>query len=594
MALHQDDIIKLDLNRTGFHRSFLNHTIGKNDTCANRMGVELYRGNEPVDLSNATCEGFFLSPAGEHIVISGDYANTSLNVAYVDLPQACYNYEGPFTLAIKVIGGGVTGTIRMIDGQIVNTFTDGAVAPVGSVPSYQEVLAVYDQMVEALDTVELYDGRDNAFRNAESVPYTLLNKKFIDYRDGSLASYDDPTFYATDYIAVIGGKKIVVADYRPTSQTADLAGFAFYTSGGAFISGVQYQEPNEPIEMTIPASAAYMRATWFSNTGKDLKIVMQNYTAAEISLRGGIVINSTPSAPYDDANTIPVGTVVTYITNMPANIPSGLDGIVTIITANYHTTTLGGTVQMLFDKNTSWFRIATTESAYQPWVGNNIHTESAFSLFQTVGVIGDSYASGALTLSSYSGNDHYPISWPQIVARKNGITVTNFSKGGLTTKTWLTDDHGLSLLNSESEKDLYICALGINDNASGGASYLGVESDIGTDNDTFYGNYAKIISAIQTKAPNGKIVLSTMAPTAPGSYVAQYNEAIVKIAAHFQIPCMIQGEDPFFNSPQYYNNVRYNHPMAGGYVHMANAFDRMLCRVMDENVNYFANYGVNK
>ena len=146
MPLDQRDILKMNMNRGGFHRSFLNHAIGKNDNIANRFGVELYRDDEPVDLNEASCEGFFLSPAGEHIIIMGQ---ASGNVAFVDLPQACYNYEGQFTLAIKVIGGGVTGTVRMIDGQIVNTFTDGAVAPVASVPTYQEVLAVYDQMLEA-------------------------------------------------------------------------------------------------------------------------------------------------------------------------------------------------------------------------------------------------------------------------------------------------------------------------------------------------------------------------------------------------------------------------------------------------------------
>lgn len=149
MALYQEDIIDIDLERCGFHRSFLSHFIGKNDVKANRFGVRLFRDGTPVNLSGATCEGFFLSPAGEHILISGQYAYASGNVAYVDLPQACYNHEGQFTLAIKVIGSGVTGTIRMIDGQVVNTFGDGAVAPVASVPTYQEVLAVYDQMVAA-------------------------------------------------------------------------------------------------------------------------------------------------------------------------------------------------------------------------------------------------------------------------------------------------------------------------------------------------------------------------------------------------------------------------------------------------------------
>lgn len=157
MALYQEDIVEIDMNRAGFHRSFLNHSIGRDDTCANRFGVRLVRMGEPVNLGSATCEGFFLSPSGNHIVISGQYAQTDGNMAYVELPAACYDYEGPFTLAIKVVGGGVTGTVRMVDGQIVNTFTDGAVAPVGSVPTYQEVLAVYDQMLAAKAGSVRYD-----------------------------------------------------------------------------------------------------------------------------------------------------------------------------------------------------------------------------------------------------------------------------------------------------------------------------------------------------------------------------------------------------------------------------------------------------
>ena len=157
MALYQEDIADIDLKRIGFERTYLNHNIGKNDEIANRIGVRLFRGGEPVNLGDATCEGFFLSPAGQHIIISGEYAHTVDNVAYLDLPQACYNYEGPFTLAIKVIGGGVTGTVRMVDGQVVNTFSDGAVAPTGSVPTYEEIIAVYNQMLEAKEGSVRYD-----------------------------------------------------------------------------------------------------------------------------------------------------------------------------------------------------------------------------------------------------------------------------------------------------------------------------------------------------------------------------------------------------------------------------------------------------
>lgn len=196
MGLFQEDIVDLDLNRAGFHRSFLNHNIGKDDTDANRIGVRLFRDGEPVSLDEATCEGFFLSPVGNHIVISGSNAHASGNVAYVDLPAACYDYEGQFTLAIKVIGGGITGTIRMVDGQIVNTFTDGAVAPVASVPTYQEVIAVYDQMLEAKEGAIRYD-----------IPQTLTSEERIQARDNiGMINISFDQISGDDYIMTVSTK----------------------------------------------------------------------------------------------------------------------------------------------------------------------------------------------------------------------------------------------------------------------------------------------------------------------------------------------------------------------------------------------------
>ena len=75
------------------------------------------------------------------------------------LPQACYNYEGQFTLAIKLISTseGVTGTMRIVDGMVDNTNVNGAVAPTGTIPTYQEILAVYEQMVAAKEGSVRFD-----------------------------------------------------------------------------------------------------------------------------------------------------------------------------------------------------------------------------------------------------------------------------------------------------------------------------------------------------------------------------------------------------------------------------------------------------
>ena len=215
--------------------------------------------------------------------------------------------------------------------------------------------------------------------------------------------------------------------------------------------------------------------------------------------------------------------------------------------------------------------------------------EVPMSLFKKVGVIGDSFASGEIYPQSI---DYYNLSWLQILARKNGFTGTNYSKGGLTTRTWLTDNKGLSLLQSSAAEQLYIIALGLNDASSLGISYLGSIADMNenyeNNPDTFYGNYGKIIGNIIAKSINAKIVLSTM-PRDYGDF-EQFNNAIKEIANHMNLPVVDINEDSMINSNHYIDTFVSSHPTAIGYGIMANAYERLLSKAMVVYRNYFADY----
>ena len=119
---HQD-ILDIDLNNNGsLHRSFMNKTIGLGDSFENRYGVRLFFDGDPVNLDSASCIGLFMAPNGQNILISGqNYTYAGNNLAYVQLPQACYNVEGQFSLAIKIVDSPITGTMRIIDGVVANT-----------------------------------------------------------------------------------------------------------------------------------------------------------------------------------------------------------------------------------------------------------------------------------------------------------------------------------------------------------------------------------------------------------------------------------------------------------------------------------------
>lgn len=205
------------------------------------------------------------------------------------------------------------------------------------------------------------------------------------------------------------------------------------------------------------------------------------------------------------------------------------------------------------------------------------------ALFNKFGVVGDSFASGQLYFNN-TYTENYAISWGQILARKKGTICTNYSAGGLSTRTWLTHSKGLPALLANPAEDVYFLALGINDYGKLGESYIGTLADIANYADTFYGNYGKIIEQIMAHAPHAKLVMFTCAST--DAVPALYNAAIVNIAEHYGIPYIVQAEDEYFSS-EVYTTMAGGHPTAIGYAGMACAFERLLNKCVANNVEYF-------
>lgn len=209
-----------------------------------------------------------------------------------------------------------------------------------------------------------------------------------------------------------------------------------------------------------------------------------------------------------------------------------------------------------------------------------------FSMFEQWGVVGDSFANGHIVIDD-SGKQYPNVSWGQILARKCGNTCTLFAQSGLTTKTWLTSEHGLNLLKATDPLQLYVLVFGIND-AKLGTDYLGTTADIETHADTFYGNYARIIDEIRAYAPAARLILSTIA-SQENNYPAA-NGCIANLAQHYGIPLVVQASDPYFQSDFYLASRASGHPNAIGYSGMAIAFKRMIENAMVQNSDYFATY----
>lgn len=310
-----------------------------------------------------------------------------------------------------------------------------------------------------------------------------------------------------------------------------------------------------------------------------------------------IISKDQIKSEYTDLHTIKNNKSVTYaisptvfkdVGNRPSNDP------LTITTLNgTNDENQSGQVQIAVDANgqmfysINWYNRWTNWAKVQTSQNQPTTNFTSMALFRSVGIIGDSYASGELAIDKYT--DHYNMSWGQIMARRNGATAINFSRGGQTTRGWLADqERGLGLLKSAPSLDLYILALGINDYGKLGASYIGTTGDMGTDADTFYGNYGKIIQAIKDKSPNAKIVISTLSQT--GTVPDLFSSAIRTIAQHYGIPCLELNSDPFFTSNYYLSHLHGGHPTGPVYSGMAMAYERLIENSMVMNLDYFETF----
>ena len=324
--------------------------------------------------------------------------------------------------------------------------------------------------------------------------------------------------------------------------------------------------------------------------------------------------------PYNDVDLFPTNTVITFVTDMTKVLHAPVQDNGTFITignstdGTAHGTPKDGTFQEFISYSGYTKRRMFWRGKWTKWLGadgNETHELSpsdkefklakvSLSMFGKFGVIGDSYASGTLEDFNHFSQDTYAdtpaemknnLCWGEMLARKWGTSMLHLAKGGLSTRSWLTDDQGLTKLNSSDPQDIYYLVLGINDYYGLGENYLGQESDIENKADTFYGNYGKIINAIKQKAPLAKIIMFGIAGTT--DLQNKFSNAQEKIAEHFHIPFISENEDPLFSSDYYTYNMGSGHPSSYLYGAMANAFERLIQLAVYRYRPYFYNYGWN-
>lgn len=213
----------------------------------------------------------------------------------------------------------------------------------------------------------------------------------------------------------------------------------------------------------------------------------------------------------------------------------------------------------------------------------------ALSMFESVGVIGDSFASGAVYATGELV-DHYNVSWPQVINRSFGVKVANYTKGGFSAQKWLNNTkYGLARLNAEKPHGLYVIALGINDAQTLGTAKLGTIADVDSDStDSFYSYYGRVVRAVREHAPSAIVLLSTLARW--GGAYDQYSDAVKVIGAHYSLAVIDLSESAFFKSAFFAGNQLRNHPTAVNYSAMAKEYTNLIEKTLEENAALYSGF----
>lgn len=260
-------------------------------------------------------------------------------------------------------------------------------------------------------------------------------------------------------------------------------------------------------------------------------------------------------------------------------------------------------------KDIAYIRVGTTEALWNYFVSQSGSNPIATvkencggyaGIFDSICIVGDSLASGELEyledgVTKYL--DCFEYSWGTFMGKAMGSTIHHLSKGGLTTKSWLTNfAHKLS----EHKSKAYIVALGVNDQNATSFS-LGTSADIDQDNytnnaDSFYGNYAEIIQRIKESQPKAKIFCVTkpnVVGTADDDHLA-YNEAIREISEMFGcylIDLFAHGDNYFTNATWRNRHYQGNHMNILGYKWCSWMFMQYIDSIIRNNLADFEEVG---
>ncbi|MDM0746470.1 SGNH/GDSL hydrolase family protein [Clostridium perfringens] len=471
-------------------------------------------------------------------------------------------------------------------------------------------------------------------KNSISIPYVITDtSSYIVYSTGQVAT-GASKLSCSDFINVRGIEFLTI--YNLNYKANDYAGLAFYNEDKEYISGHQYNRDTH-LTLEVPENAKYMRFTvvskdtlLFTNVIKYIvNSKINKYFHRPICTRGKYINYTNGVETRHDNQDLGV----TNFIKIEPNVTT-----LEINNLNYKSNDFGGLafynedkefisgyqynnnthVTLDIPKNAKYVRATIlmtsldiltiiTKSTINDGLTklsekiddiDNKQTkleDSIFDycqIFHRISGVGDSLMSGELAYYDEEQGrnvyiDCYKYSWLSNLCKNIGATATHYSSGGRTTKTWLQEY--LTKLKTEDPKpSAYYIGLGTND-----LSYvtLGAIEDCGTDKETFYGMYSKIITEIQAFNPNAKIFCCSLYYKPENDTVQTYCKAIKDISEKYKC-YYLDFVNRFGNEYKSNNMVSLGHFTAPGYVRVAKQMQQLTNEIIRDNIKDFNFLGV--
>lgn len=427
--------------------------------------------------------------------------------------------------------------------------------------------------------------------------------------------YCDDTSY-TNAKTVVASTTYTKTEYLYTTEKAGYYFISFVTANGYSIKKITKQSTQD-LRLN-----AIEKASLVEQIITSLPDLTHSYfvNAAQNALTSG-----PAKYWYSDLVELNIGAIVTITSSDPSGAAVGrlsewdstgtelieiLETATTTVTTVTHTATKKEYIRFSgFDDNP--FNISITNTNIPQGFTNSVKTViedmgantsyMSFSMFDDIGVCGDSYTAGAICDRNGSMGDLRVLGfcpYGNIIERMTGVNVETYAVSGATTVNYQTNENCLPKILNDTAKQLYIFALGINDYSNRGSVPLGTIDDIKEDYtlnpNTFYGNYGKILAQVIAHAPNAKIILSSVfIPTfSNGAYYDFSAAAIAEIAAHFNIMYIDTKEIQYLNSVGYNNIISANggHPTAPLYSAIALSVKELVEKNIKNNLTYYNSF----